>query len=345
MNLKYELVPENLKTIEIKQIFLDKEKFGALTFDKSYETAHNTRKMLVEIQELGYRDKLTINEVRQIENDINRLLQLVNEVFSKNPETDPNFNINVRNSLDDSIINTCQDIQVRLREKLVYLRQELALSKPESRDLQEEQKELTKIRTEYEKTLSDLQKKIEALTVEKKTIENTQGEIAATRFGKHFEDQSNEYDVVAEEWLLKRDNILLVLEIVISVNFLAYIIIFIGWKAGWWFNFPPSSFFTIDYAVIKISGILLLSYILSFNSKNYSINKNLSTKNKHRKNVADTVNSFLESTTDQDLKSQILKEGAEAMFKDGGTGYLGKMNEKDHSPIEQITYIMPNKKE
>jgi small GTP-binding protein len=41
----------------------------------------------------------------------------------------------------------------------------------------------------------------------------------------------------------------------------------------------------------------------------------------------------------------ILKEGAEAMFKDGGTGYLGKMNEKDHSPIEQITYIMPNKKE
>jgi hypothetical protein len=345
MNLKYELIPENLKIIEIKQIFLDKEKFGALTFDKSYETAHNTRKMLVELQELGYKDKLTLNEINQINNDITRFLQLVNEVFSKNPETDPNFNINVRNSLDDNIINTCQDIQIRLREKLVYLRQELELSKPENRDLQEEQKELTKIRTEYEKTLSDLQKKIEALTSEKTTIENTQGEIAATKFGKHFENQVEEYEGTAKEWLLKRNKILVILEIVISVNFLAYIIIFIGWKVGQWPDFPPSSFFTIDYAVIKISGILLLSYILSFNSKNYSINKNLSAKNKHRKNVAETVSSFLGSPLDQESKSHILKEGAEAMFKDGGTGYLGKMNEKDHSPIEQITYIMPNKKE
>ena len=90
---------------------------------------------------------------------------------------------------------------------------------------------------------------------------------------------------------------------------------------------------------------MLLSHVLAFNSRNYGINKNLAAKNKHRKNVADTVNSFLESNQDPDIKSQIIKQGAESMFKSEETGYIGKMNQKDHSPIEQVTYVLPNKQQ
>ena len=36
MKLTYEIIPDNLKIIEIKQIALDKDKFGVLTFDKAY---------------------------------------------------------------------------------------------------------------------------------------------------------------------------------------------------------------------------------------------------------------------------------------------------------------------
>lgn len=345
MNLKYEITPENLKIIEIKQIFLDKEKFGVLTFDRSYEIAHVTRKMLAEFQELNYKENLTPPEIQEIDRDIDNFLRLVTQIYNISPETDSGFNLNYRNNLEDTIINQSQEIQRRLREKLVYLRQELALSNPENKDLQEEQKELAKVRVEYAKTLSDLQKKIESLTIEKKQIEDTHGEIASIRFGKHFESQVDEYEATAKDWLNKRNIILLILEGVVVINFLAYLVIFIGWKSGKWPNFSPSVFFTSGYAVIKVAGVLLLSHVLAFNSKNYSINKNLSVKNKHRKNVADTINSFLESNPDTETKSQIIKQGTDSMFKDESTGYLGKMNEKDHSPIEQITYIMPNKKE
>ena len=205
MQLKYEIIPENLKTIEIKQIFLDKEKFGALTFDRSYEIAHLTRKMLVELQELGYREKLTQSEIQEIDRDIEIVLNFIRDVFNKSPETDASFNLNVRNALEEAIINQSQDIQRRLRDKLVFLRQELALSKPEGKTLDDERKELSKIRAEYEKNLNDLQKKIETLNLEKDTIQSTQGEIAATRFGKHFESQSDEYELLAKDWLRKRD--------------------------------------------------------------------------------------------------------------------------------------------
>lgn len=345
MQLKYEITPENLKNLEIKQIFLDKDKFGVLTFDRSYPVAQATRKMLVELEDLGYKEVLTRSEIQAIESDTQHLVNLIREVSNKNPANDPSFNINVRNDLENNIVASSEGIQQRSRDKLVFLRQELALSKPESQDLQKEQKELSKIRIEYEKALLDLKVRFDALNEKKEEIENTQGEIAATRFGKHFDAQSTEYETQANDWLEKRDAVLRILFGVIGANFIVYFYLFLAWKLSWWPHFAPSDFFTVDYAVIKVTLVLLLSHVLAFNSKNYSISRNLMVRNKHRKNVADTINNFLESNSDSETKSQIIKQGAESMFKAEESGYLGKINQKDHSPIEQVTYILPNKKE
>lgn len=345
MELKYEIIPENLKVLEIKQIFLDKDKLGVLTFDRSYPVIHSTRKMLVEMQELGYKEALTKSEVDEIDRDIKRLLDFITKVRAINPENDPSFNLNVRNTLENEIIHFCEDVQRRRRDSFVFLRQEVALSKPESKDLQEEKVQLSNIRNEYEKTLLNLKKEIEDLNLEKSKAESTKGEIASIRFGKYFESQAVEYESVSSEWLSKRNKVLQVLFWVLGCNFFLYLFLFFTWKLSWWPNFPPSEFFTTSYAVIKITGILLLSHVLAFNSKNYSITKNLSVNNKHRKNVADTINSFLESNPESDVRSQIIKQGTESMFKTENTGYLARMNEKGHSPIEQITYVMPNKVE
>lgn len=343
MELKYEITPENLKVLEIKQIFLDKDKLGVLTFDRSYPFVDSTRKMLVEMQELGYKEALTKSEVDETDRDINKLLEFVTRVRAINPE-DPNFNSNIRNSLENDIIHFCEDVKRRRRDSFVFLRQEVALSKPENKDLQEEKVQLSNIRSEYEKTLLNLRKEIEELNLEKSKIQSTQGEIASIRFGKHFESQAIEYENVSSEWLEKRDQILKFLFWVLGCNFALYLYLFITWKFDFWPSLPPSDFFTTSYAIIKITAILFLSHVLAFNSKNYSIAKNLVVNNKHRKNIADTINSFLESTSEPEVRSHIIKQGTESMFKVESTGYVGKINEKGHSPIEQVTYIMPNSK-
>ncbi|MFZ2151830.1 MAG: hypothetical protein WAV09_01835, partial [Minisyncoccia bacterium] len=92
MNLQYEIKPENLKVLEIKQVTLDKEKFGALTFDKTYPLLNELRRILVEFQELGYDTLLTKTEVADVDNQRKRLLTYVQRISDLNPVTDPTFN-------------------------------------------------------------------------------------------------------------------------------------------------------------------------------------------------------------------------------------------------------------
>ncbi len=53
------------------------------------------------------------------------------------------------------------------------------------------------------------------------------------------------------------------------------------------------------------------------------------------------MTSFLGTNPDKEVRSQIISRGVEAMFKDENIGYLGKINQKDHSPMEQVNYILP----
>src|SRR5690606_18653641 len=115
------------------------------------------------------------------------------------------------------------------------------------------------------------------------------------------------YELAANTWLRNRNIVLGILMLVIILNLTGYLTLFIGWKTAEAWSMHPSSFFTVDYAVIKFAIILLLSHILAFNSKNYSINKNLAVTNKHRKNVAETITNFLESNPDEETRSQIIK--------------------------------------
>jgi hypothetical protein len=343
MPFQHDLTIDNIKLLDLQDVFLNRNILGNLVFENSFFYAEKLQKFFVELQELNYEKKLTTKEVDEINVDMQTFLKFLHTVAEKNPEQDQNFNVNVRNELDTRIIRYVEDTLKNHRNKLIFLRQEIALSKPESRELQKEKTELAKLRKEYQDAVLGLKLQLEKISSEKNEIESSQGEVAALRFGKHFETQAGIYTVDSSTWLHNRDQIINVLIGIIIVNFCLYLYLFIANKVGLWPNFPPSEFFTFEYAFVKISFILLLSHLLAFNSKNYSITKNLEVKNKHRKNVADTMVEFLASNPDADTRSQIIRQGSQSMFVMEETGYLGKMNEKDNNPIEQINYFLPNK--
>src|SRR5690606_29000640 len=99
---------ENLKVLEIKQIALNRDKFGALTFDKVYPKLDELRKMLVEFEELSYLDLLTIDEINEVNSFKERLLKYIRRINDLDPETDATYNINVRDSLEVEIEDFCR---------------------------------------------------------------------------------------------------------------------------------------------------------------------------------------------------------------------------------------------
>lgn len=343
MNLKYEIKPENIKVLEIEQIALNKDKFGALTFDKAYPQLDELRKMLVEFEELGYRDLLTTDEIRDVDNFKERLLTYVRRINDLNPETDASFNKNVRDNLESDINSFCGSTIKNLRNNLVFLRQEAARRSQDQQSLAEEQKAATKARKQYEELYQQLKNELESLQKQKGEVEAAHGEVATKYLAVQFDKQVKEYETVAEKWLSLRNKLYWLLIGIIGANFLAYLLLSILDKV-WNIGLPPREIFTIEYGVVKLALLAVLSYGVGFASKNYNVSSHLAAVNKHRENVAQTLDDFL--ATKPDRKSEMLRQGTEAMFKHASIGYIRREEQKDNGPIyEIINKFLPNKEQ
>jgi len=333
-----EIIAENLKTLEIKQIALNKDKFGALTFNKAYPLLHKLRKMFVEFEELGYKDFLTQSEIENIDNHREQLLNYIKRIHDIHPETDASFNKDVRDQIENEIENFYNSTVEHLRNSLIYLRQEVAFKSKDQESLQEERKAVLRVRKQSEEILKQLKKELKAVRKETKEVEEARGERAAVVFGKHFENQAEEYLKQADQWKATRSKFFRWLLGIIIANFVIYFYLFISNKLGWWPSFSPEEFFTLQYGIAKLVLLATLSYAIGFASRNYSINSNLEAINKHRKNVAETLKDFLASEPKSEDRSQLVKSGAEAMFKHSVTGYVSKRGYKDDGPVREIIH-------
>ena len=364
-----EIIPENLKTLEIKQIALNKDKFGALTFDKAYPLLHKLRKIFVEFEELGYEELLTQDEINDVNNKREQLLAYIKRIHDIHPETDASFNKDVRDQIENEIEGFYNGTVRHLRNNLIYLRQEAVLKSKDEKSLQEERKTVLQVRKQSEEILDQLKKELRAVREEKrvvrkekKEVEEAHGEIAAKVLAYHFAKQANDYtkEAKGEEiddskikgrykywkrlwkkikrnggWLKKRSLFYWALIIIISLNFITYFTIFILNKLE---KIPleTGDIFTIEYGIMKIALITLLSWGLGFASKNYNIYSNLEAVARHRKNVAQTLDDFLATNPDEKARSQMIKQGTEAMFKHLPTGYIPKSEQKSEGPIYEI---------
>jgi len=328
-----EINKENLRKINIKEIALKKE-LGAFAFENANKKLEKIRKWIVELEDLDYKSELPDNIINSINNLIEELLghlrwlQAFDITTSGNAKQDhDSFELRI-----DGFYNNFVNLVLT---SLTYLRQEADTKGKDKKTIQREQKNLIQARKQYDEIISGLKQQQKDLQKEKSKIASSHGEIGAVKFGKHFELQAYENKFEADKWL-KRGNVFYwILFVIISLNVIGYFGLFIGNKINQ--NIiQPTEFFTLQYGLAKLALLTIISYAVSFCSRNFNINSNLSALNKHRKNVAETVNDFLFSNPEKEDRTKFLIAATESMFKHQPIGYLPKIESKDDGPIASI---------
>ena len=330
---------DSVSNADLKKLALDKD-FGRLNFENILKQLQDLQKTFVEFDELNFINCLTQEEINVIISHKNNFVALLNRL--------KNFDIGQANSqvdhdqIEQEIINLNNSVQKSSRAQLVYLRQESVVESQDTEELKRLQKETFQTKQEYEKLSSQLKEQLEVLSQKKKDIADKKGEVAAETFGKHFEIAAKNYEEKADKkWYILGRNSFIVLFIVVVVNFLLYLYLFIGNKVNW-FEMKPTDFFTIEYGLVKLALLILLSYVVGFSSRQYSINSHLAASNKHRKNIAETMKDFYESDMDATAKSFIINKGTEEMFENLPIGHISKSENRDNDgPIHQIFNQIP----
>src|SRR3989344_6232776 len=132
------ITKENFSSVNIKSLALDKNKFGALTFDSAFPILKKLQNFFVELEDFDYKNLLTQNEINQVEsyktNFVNYLQRLSNFDLGK----DPNFNKNVRDSFENEIKNFNDNVAIALRSLYSYLRQEADIKSRNGKDIQKD---------------------------------------------------------------------------------------------------------------------------------------------------------------------------------------------------------------
>lgn len=334
---------ESLKKINVKSLALN-DRFGDLKFEKAYPKLEEIKSWILEFIGLDYEGHLPEEKVRNINNHFDQyakhLAWLKNFAIStsNNPKTEHD---NFENEIDGFHQSFFENFVVKY---LGYLKDRAGEKNLDKKALKEQQKAAIQAEKKYKELAENLEQKIQSLEKQQKEIESTSGEVAAAHFGKSFEAQAAEYEQVSGDWLKERGKYLKILFLVLGINIGGYIYLFLSVKIGVLPGFNPKDFFTLEYAAIKLALISFLFYALSFSSKHYNINSDLTSTNKHRKNVAETYSLFLETSKNEDARKEVAKQGAEAMFKHTPNGYT-KGGDAEKSWINEIINITKQGKE
>jgi len=340
-----EISVQTLSEIKIKQLALNSD-FGKLKFEKSFPYFQGLQALYKELDELDYKNNLLKSEFNEIDQSKNSYLVYLKRLQS--------FDIGMVNSqqLHDSLENEIENFYndtVRGFRLIKLALEDLAAKKSKNKqELQKQQKVALQAEKEYKELSDKLKVELESLKEQKAKIESTKGDVEATRFGKYFSTQAEEYKEQAQNsWLKNRNRVFKWLIGIIIANLILYLVLFITIKLNWWPRIKPDDFFTEQYGIVKIALIAVLFYSLSFYSKHYKINSNLAAVNKHRQNVADTLSGFLASNPDdKDMRVEMIKQGTNAMFKHIPLGYVNDKGDDEGGPVQEIiNYVTKSKNE
>lgn len=328
---------KSLEKINIESLALS-NKFGDLKFEQSYPKLEEIKNWILEFTELNFEKNLPDNKVREINNHIDQYIKHLDwlERFSISTSSNPK-------SEHDDFENMINNFHRSFFENFVikylgYLKDQASAKSLDKKALEQQQKAVVQAEKQYKELAENLEQKIKSLEKQQKEIESTSGEVAAAHFGKFFEYQAKEYENTSDSWLKQRLLYLKILFGILGANIAFYIYLFLSTKVNWLSGFAPKEFFTVEYALIKLALISLLFYALSFSSKHYNINSDLTSTNKHRKNVAESYSLFLETSKNEDARKEIAKQGAEAMFKHTPNGYT-KSSDDERSFINEIINV------
>lgn len=318
--------PDSPRNLDLASICTDKAKLGPLTFDNSLPLLEKIKEYIVELEDLDYKDNLTVNEAGKVES-------VKNDFLNSHVKKIQNFQVGVADSMNIKI-NIERDINNFYNTALTNLRPLLTALRLELQSNNKTQKELQLSLTNAKKLEKELREKIQDVSMgiekDKKEVEKGKGVVSAQFLSKEFDSQFSIHEDKAETyWYPKIRYYYIALFGFAVISFGTYV--FIREK------YPNDSKFLIEWAIFSLLIISLFFYGLNFSNKNFNIQKNLAALNKHRRNVAQTFQGFLNSgVDDNDIKNALLKESAEAMFKNESTGYLSKDQMQITTPIQEM---------
>lgn len=280
-----EITDENILTVDVSSIATDR-RFQDLKFEQSKKKLRKVQKWFFEVKELEYKEFLSNEDVVLIKN----LLRKLKEIFSKLLAFESNTtkvtakqeHDNLEASVEHYFNQVYREIPMRI---LPYLREELAKGGVDSKDLVSEQKAAADAKRVYLSLKKEIETELNQIRARRSEVEQKQGEFVAVALGKDFHNQSEHYEAEAVRWLAFRNKWFWTLFGLVGLNLVVYLFLFVTDKLNKWRLMDPGDFFSIEYGVVKIAAVVLISYAIGFCSRNYNIKSGLATTNRHRKNV------------------------------------------------------------
>ena len=328
-----EITIESLNGINIKQLALNSD-FGKLKFEKSYLYFKGVQDIFKNLDDHDYKNNLTQQEINNIDAKKNQFIEYLARLQK--------FDIGqaesqqLHDNLENEIINFHDDTVRNLRIIQLSLKDITASKSEDKQELAKKQKMAAQAEKEYKELSEKMKKELGILTKQKKAIETAHGEMATKVLAHHFAKQANDHQALIPKWKKIRSAFYWSIITIISLNIISYFYILIVGNILNKFSLHTNQIFTLEYGVVKLILISFLSYGLSFASKNYNIEANLTIINKHRKNVAQTLEDFLATNPGADTKSQMIKKGTDAMFQHHQTGYIATTKQKEDGPVQAI---------
>lgn len=324
MDNKY---PDSVRNVDIEKICFD-SKFGELNFSEIVEPLKQMVTEVVELEDYDFRAILTQYEVNQVEQARNAIISYITQIQSFSI-AQPN-STQIRDSLVQSIKSYYQNsFASQIRQSLLYLRDKTRSS---AKSNEAEYRKLTK---ELQTLVNEVKEDKTKLEKDKISVEQGQGIISSKYLSIKFEEQAENANIESGKWQ-KWSVYLAILMISITIVLLCGYIGYVKWidQTG-----------RIEYAVFSATLIASFFFFLRIVLRNYNITKHISTGNKHRANVAATLEGFLQQANqDQDLKVALLKEGSTALFQTDSTGYLTKDQIEVSTPMKEVITTVLNHK-
>jgi hypothetical protein len=331
-----EITENNFLLVDVSSIAKDL-RFDDLPFVKARKQLPQIQQWLLEAEKLNKDNLLIRGDLDQIENFKNRLKEFLRNLLTFSNRTTSDNALQEHTDLENRINSFYTDVYQTLAMRVLpFLRNEIARNSRDEQELERQQKAVSEIQAEYSTLRDEMKKELDEVRERRAVVEKEQGELVAVGLGTDFYDQAKFYEEEAKKWLGRRTTWFKVLVWIISLNGAGYFLLFITFKINLWPYLDPKDFFTLQYGLIKLALLAILSYAIGFNSRNYNINMGLAATNRHRKNVSDTLLNSLSSGMTPEDKSKLMSEAASAMFKHLPVGYINKEHQNDSGPVIEM---------
>jgi len=315
-----EKYPDTVRKINIDSI-CSNSNFGELNFEPIVPLLKSMVSEVVELEDLDYKINLTQSEVTQIDSARNNLINYINQI--------ENFSITQPNASQtrDGIIQNIQSyyensFASQTRQSLLYLRDKVRLNTKNS------ETEYRKLASELQKLVSEVKNEKEKLKLDQESIKQQKGIVSSQYLSQFFNKESLDSKTESVNLKKKFDVLTILIGFLVIGVFLVY---FFGIRT------LNDSSLKIEFGIISATLVSIMFFYLRVVLREYNITKHIQTSNKHRANVASTLEGLLAQVNqDPELKSSLVKEASTAIFQSESTGYLTKDQIEVSTPIKEV---------